>query len=78
MKNIKVLGSGCARCNKLETLVRRAVEETGTDAEIEKIEDIREITPYNVMSTPALVIDEEVKVTGTVPSLDELKKLITS
>lgn len=78
MKNIKVLGSGCARCNKLETLVRRAVEETGADAEIEKIEDIREITPYNVMSTPALVIDEEVKVTGTVPSLDEIKKLITS
>ncbi len=78
MKNIKVLGSGCARCNKLETLVRLAVEETGTDAEIEKIEDIRKITPYGVMSTPALVIDEEVKVTGTVPSLDELKKLITS
>ncbi len=78
MKSIKVLGTGCATCKQLEKLVRLAVEETQTAASIEKVEDIQDIISYNVMSTPALVVDEEVKVSGRVPSLDEIKQLIAS
>jgi len=78
MKQIKVLGTGCATCKQLEKLVRQAVEETATDATIEKVEDIQDIIAYNVMSTPALVIDEEVRSAGRVPSIEELKQLIGS
>ncbi|ARM30071.1 thioredoxin family protein [Prosthecochloris sp. HL-130-GSB] len=78
MKHIKVLGTGCPTCKQLEALVRQAVDETSTEATIEKVEDIQDIIAYNVMSTPALVIDEEVRSSGRVPSLDELKQLIES
>ena len=78
MKEIKVLGTGCATCKQLEKLVRQAVEETATDATIEKVEEIQDIIAYNVMSTPALVVNEEVKVAGRVPSLEELKQLVTA
>jgi len=78
MKQIKVLGTGCATCKQLEKLVRQAVEETATDATIEKVEDIQDIIAYNVMSTPALVIDEEVRSAGRVPSIEELRQLIAS
>ncbi|MBF0585966.1 TM0996/MTH895 family glutaredoxin-like protein [Prosthecochloris sp. N3] len=78
MKNIKVLGTGCPTCKQLEKLVRQAVEETSTDATIEKVEEIQDIIAYNVMSTPALVIDEEVRTSGRVPSLDEIKQLVSS
>ncbi|ANT64724.1 MULTISPECIES: thioredoxin family protein [Prosthecochloris] len=78
MKQIKVLGTGCATCKQLEKLVRQAVEETGTEATIEKVEDIQDIIAYNVMSTPALVIDEEVRSAGRVPSIEELRQLIAS
>ncbi len=78
MKQIKVLGTGCATCKQLEKLVRQAVEETGTEATIEKVEDIQNIIAYNVMSTPALVIDEEVRSAGRLPSIEELRQLIAS
>ncbi|MEC9486827.1 MAG: thioredoxin family protein [Prosthecochloris sp.] len=78
MKTIKVLGTGCPTCKQLEKLVRQAVEETSTDATIEKVEEIQDIIAYNVMSTPALVIDEEVRTSGRVPSLDEIKQLVSS
>lgn len=78
MKEIKVLGTGCATCKQLEKLVRQAVEETATDATIEKVEEIQDIIAYNVMSTPALVVNDEVKVAGRVPSLEELKQLVTA
>ena len=61
---IKVLGSGCANCKKLEENTRKAVEELGIDATIEKVTDFKEIMAYGVMKTPALVVDEKVKDIG--------------
>jgi small redox-active disulfide protein 2 len=75
--NIKILGTGCPKCNSLEKLTRKAVSENGIDAEIEKVEDIMEIMNYGIMKTPALVIDGEVKISGRLPSDKELKELLT-
>ena len=69
---IKVLGSGCANCQKLEELATKAVAELGIDAEIDEGHRYPEIMAYGVMTTPALVVDEEVKVAGRVPSYDEV------
>lgn len=74
--NIKILGSGCSNCKRLEANVRAAVEELGLDATIEKVTDIKDIMKYGVMSTPALVVDEKVKVMGKVPSVDDVKKYL--
>ena len=73
---IKVLGSGCAKCKTLEKLTREAVAETGVTAEIEKVEDMYKILSFGVMSTPALVINQKVVLSGRVPSMTELKELI--
>ena len=76
MMNIKVLGTGCARCKSLEQATRKAVEELKLDATVEKVEDIQKIMEYAVMRTPALVIDEKVVLSGQVPKLTELKSLL--
>jgi len=73
---IEVMGPGCAKCNKLLAVVKQAVEDTGVQAEVEKVEDIKEFAKAGVFLTPALVIDGEVKFSGKVPSLNTLKKLI--
>jgi small redox-active disulfide protein 2 len=73
---IKVLGSGCANCKKLEENTRQAVQELGVDAAIEKVQDIKDIVAYGVMRTPALVVDEQVKVVGKVASVEEIKKIL--
>lgn len=73
---IKVLGSGCAKCKTLEKLTREAVAETGVTAEIEKVEDMYKILSFGVMSTPALVINQKVVLSGRIPSMTELKELI--
>lgn len=73
---IKVLGTGCAKCHELEENTRKAVEELGLDASIEKVSEIKDIMKYGVMRTPALVVDEKVKVMGRVPSSDEIKKYL--
>lgn len=75
---IKVLGSGCANCKKLEANVKEAVDELGLDATIEKVEDIKSIMAYGVMKTPALVVDEQVKIMGRVPKVKEIKKTLNS
>jgi small redox-active disulfide protein 2 len=75
---IEILGTGCAKCHKLDELVRATVKESGVNAEITKVEDIKKIMSYGVMTTPALVIDGQVKVTGKIPSVEEIKKLIGS
>lgn len=75
--NIKVLGTGCSKCKSLETATRNAVSEMGIQAEIEKVEDIVKIMGYGVMVTPALVINEKVAVSGRVPSIPEIKEVIT-
>ena len=71
---IKVLGSGCTSCRKLEENTKKAVEELGIDATIEKVTDFKQIMAYGVMKTPALVVDEKVKIMGRVATADEIKK----
>lgn len=73
---IKILGSGCASCKKLEENTRKAVATLGLDAGVEKVTDIKEIMAYGVMKTPALVVDEKVKIMGRVPSPDEIQKYL--
>lgn len=73
---IKVLGTGCAKCKTLEEVTRKAVEEKGIDANVEKVEDLIQIMTYGVMTTPALVIDGKVAVKGRVPSVEEIKDLL--
>jgi small redox-active disulfide protein 2 len=73
---IQILGTGCSRCKNLYEIATRAVQETGADALVEKVEDIEKIMAYEILMTPGLVIDGFVKVAGRVPSLEEVKKLI--
>lgn len=75
---IKVLGTGCAKCKTLEKQTRLAVEEMGITAEVVKIEDIVEIMNFGVMTTPALVVDGQVVIKGKVPSLEDIKMLLTN
>ena len=76
--NIKILGTGCVKCNHLEAATRTAVQELGLDVEIEKVTDPSEIVSWGVMSTPALVIDDEVVMSGKVPSSDDVKRLLAA
>lgn len=70
---IKILGSGCANCQRLTALAEQAVAELGLDAEILKVTNYAEIATYGVMSTPALVLDEQVVMAGRIPGLSSLK-----
>lgn len=70
--NIKILGTGCAKCQRLEQLTREAAEALGVTAEFEHITDMGRIMAYPIMTTPALVINEEVKASGRMPSKEEL------
>ena len=74
---IEVLGTGCAKCKTLYENVRKALEESGTSAELVKVEDIPSIMKYGVMSTPALVIDGQVKFSGKLASTEEIKGLLS-
>lgn len=74
---IKVLGTGCPKCKTLEKNTRDAVTELGIEATISKVEDIVDIMSYGIMSTPALVIDGKVVIKGRVPSMDEIKELLS-
>ena len=78
MKQIQILGTGCAKCKTLAENAKKAVEEAGIEADIEKVEDIKEIMKFNVLMTPGLVIDGEVKAAGRVLSPDDIKKLLVS
>jgi small redox-active disulfide protein 2 len=73
---IKVLGTGCAKCKSLEKLTNEAIAELGISATVEKVEDILKIMQFGVMSTPALVIDKKVVLSGRLPSAAELKEII--
>ena len=74
---IKVLGTGCAKCKSLEKLTREVVAEINIEANIQKVEDIYKIMQFGVMSTPALVINQKVVLSGRLPSNTELKEIIT-
>jgi small redox-active disulfide protein 2 len=73
---IKILGPGCARCKSTLEIVKKAVEQSGIQAEITKIEDLEGMMKYNILSTPAVVINEQIKISGRVPTVDEIKKLL--
>lgn len=73
---IKILGSGCKKCNELEDNVKNAVAELGLDAKITKVTDFKEIAKYGVMTTPALVIDEKVVSKGKVLKKNEVEELL--
>jgi len=74
--NIKILGSGCANCEKLESLAKQAVAELDIQATFEKVKDIEKILDYGIARTPGLVIDEVVKSSGRIPSIDQIKTFI--
>lgn len=74
--NIKILGSGCSNCKKLQALAEDAVKELGVVADIQKVEGMKEIVSYGVMKTPALVVDEKVKIMGRVPAYKEVLQVI--
>ncbi len=71
-KKIEVLGTGCAKCQKLEENAKQAVKLSGADATVTKVSDINQITDYGVMITPALVIDGKVKVAGKIPTAEAI------
>ena len=74
--SIKVLGTGCPKCKTTIEYVQAVVKENAIDATVQKVEDIMEIMQYNVLSTPVLVINEEVKIKGRVPSKKEILELL--
>lgn len=73
---LKVLGMGCAKCNKVTSNVKEAVEELGLDASVEKIEDVKEIMAFGVMATPALVINGKVAFAGKTATKKEIKSML--
>ncbi|MDK2823383.1 MAG: hypothetical protein PWQ67_956 [Clostridia bacterium] len=75
---IKVLGTGCAKCTKLEELVKEVVQELDVDAKVIKVTDIKDIVKAGVMMTPGLMINGQVKVTGKLPTKSELTSIITT
>jgi small redox-active disulfide protein 2 len=76
MKTIKILGTGCPKCKQMETVVKEVVDQNNYVAEVIKVEDIVDIMKYNVLSTPVLVIDEEITIKGRVPSKSEVEELL--
>ncbi len=77
MTKLQILGTGCAKCEKLAENTEAAAKDLGMDYELEKVTQINEITKFGVMMTPALVVDGQVKVVGKVPSADEIKGMLS-
>lgn len=73
---VKVLGPGCRNCVTLEANVKEAVQQLGIDAQVEKITDVGEIVAHGILRTPGLIVNGEIKASGRVPSVNELKDLI--
>jgi small redox-active disulfide protein 2 len=72
MKTIKILGTGCAKCKQTEAIIKEVIAKEGIEANVIKVEDIQDIMAYNILSTPAVVVDEVVKIKGKVPSAQEI------
>ena len=77
MKIVKILGAGCAKCKQTEAIVREAIEKFGIEADVQKVEDIQQIIQYNILSTPAVVVDEVVKLKGSVPTINDIKEILS-
>lgn len=76
VSEVLVLGPGCAKCKETYKVVERIIRENNLDVKLSKIEDIAEMMSYNIMTTPAVVVDGAVKIKGHVPSADEVKKVL--
>ena len=74
---LKILGTGCSKCKKLEELTKQAAEELGLKYSIEKVTDLEKIMSYSIMSTPALVVNGQVKAAGRIPSVEDIKKMLS-
>jgi len=73
---IKVLGTGCPKCQRLERHTKKALQQLNRDVEVQKVEDMADIMQYNIMQTPALVVNEEVVLTGNVPAATSLAEML--
>ncbi|MDR8364029.1 MULTISPECIES: thioredoxin family protein [Pseudomonas] len=78
MLNIKILGSGCANCKKLEAVARQATQNLNIQAEFEKITDMGEMVTYDILATPALVINEKVVSSGKIPTVADIQGWIST
>jgi len=76
MKQLQILGTGCAKCANLAATAEQAAQGLGVGYHLEKVTDLKQIMSFGVMTTPALVVDGVVKVAGRLPSLDEMKRLL--
>jgi small redox-active disulfide protein 2 len=76
MKYVKVLGPGCPKCKTTYNNALEAVKQTGIEANVEKIEDLREMLKYNVLTTPVLIIDEVPRIKGRIADVAEIKQLL--
>ncbi|NLA49436.1 MAG: thioredoxin family protein [Bacteroidales bacterium] len=73
---IKILGTGCTKCKTTQAVVEKVVAESGVQATITKVEDIMDIMKYNIITTPAVVVDEVIKIKGRVPSEEEVRQAL--
>lgn len=73
---IKVLGAGCSKCKATYAAIEKVIKENGLDVSLTKVEDIMELLNYNIMTTPAVVVDGAVRIKGYVPSESEIRKLL--
>lgn len=78
MKTLQILGTGCARCRKLAEAAEEAAGSLGIEYKLEKVTDITAIMSFGVMTTPALAVDGKVKLSGKIPSVDELRKILAN
>lgn len=76
MKKLQILGTGCPKCKKLTEVAETAASELGIEYEIEKVTDINDILNFGIMMTPALAVDGEIKVVGTIPTVEEVKRML--
>lgn len=73
MKRIEILGTGCPKCKKSAEVVQKVIDEMGVEAEVKKVEDLNEITSRGVMTTPAVSVEGDVKISGKVPSEEDVR-----
>jgi small redox-active disulfide protein 2 len=76
MKRLEILGTGCARCRKLQENTEAALRALGIECEVVKVTDIDRIIDYGILSTPALAVDGEIRVSGKVPSAEEIEGIL--